>query len=125
MNPITDGNVLSFVRKLRRVVENSDLKIGTRETTTDSLVDDLLRIVNFNTWPLTIRLVFIGKLWFRLLLCVSAVLLKVAFSQSSNHPSFNIYIKDSAYVSSIPEFAVMKDEVFALVVIEVCMSLIV
>lgn len=56
-NPITDSSILAFIKKLYLVVENSDLKIGTRETTTDSLVDDLLRIVKFNIWPLTIRLV--------------------------------------------------------------------
>ena len=45
---------------------------------------------------------------------------------TSNHPTFNIYIKDEAYVTSIPEFVVMKEEGIvdrAFVVIEVCMSL--
>ncbi|POG82540.1 hypothetical protein GLOIN_2v1469833 [Rhizophagus irregularis DAOM 181602=DAOM 197198] len=55
--------------------EYSDLKIGMRETTTDSLMDDLLRIVDLNDWPLVIR----------------------------NHTSFNIYIKNNAYVT-IPKF---------------------
>ncbi|UZO17509.1 uncharacterized protein OCT59_008861 [Rhizophagus irregularis] len=74
-NPIKDKRVLSFISKLYRAVEYSDLKIGMRETTTDSLMDDLLRIVDLNDWPLVIR----------------------------NHTSFNIYIKNNAYVT-IPKF---------------------
>ncbi|PKY38106.1 hypothetical protein RhiirA4_451047 [Rhizophagus irregularis] len=80
-NPIKDKRVLSFISKLYRAVEYSDLKIGMRETTTDSLVDDLLRIVDLNDWPLVIR----------------------------NHPSFNIYIKNNAYVT-IPKFTVMNED---------------
>ncbi|GES79686.1 hypothetical protein GLOIN_2v1719392 [Rhizophagus clarus] len=84
-NPITDGRVLSFIKKLRGIVYapdvNPDSKIGTSEADTDSLVDDLIRIVDFNNWPLTIK----------------------------NHPVFHIYIRGAPYVSSIPEFAIIKE----------------
>ena len=57
---ITDGEVLTFIDKLHDVTENSTLSVGTSETHTDSLVDDLLRIARLNTWPLKIKLV-LGK----------------------------------------------------------------
>lgn len=50
-----DDCVKTFFDKLHDVVKNSDVLIGTAETYTDTLVDDLLRIVTLNRWPLKIR----------------------------------------------------------------------
>src|SRR3954447_7720881 len=43
-----DNCVKTFFDKLHDVVENSDISIGTAESYTDTLVDDLLRIVALN-----------------------------------------------------------------------------
>ncbi|RIA84893.1 hypothetical protein C1645_831614 [Glomus cerebriforme] len=48
-------DVRTFILKLHWVVKNSLRKKGTDETFTNTLVDDLLRIVGFNTFPLVIR----------------------------------------------------------------------
>ena|SRR6185437_9645452 len=54
-----DAKVRTFFVKLRIVLRNGTEAIGTSETYTDSLVDDLLRIVEMNDWPLMIQRVFI------------------------------------------------------------------
>src|ERR1051325_3591506 len=43
-----DGCVKTFFDKIHDAVDNSNLNAGTAET----LVDDLLRIVDLNCWPL-------------------------------------------------------------------------
>jgi len=58
---VSDREVKTFIDKLHDITENSVEAIGTSETHTDSLVDDLLRIVELNAWPLKIKLAFVGK----------------------------------------------------------------
>ncbi|CAG8483180.1 5391_t:CDS:2 [Ambispora leptoticha] len=54
---ILDDHVKTFVDKLHDVVKNSGLDAGTSESTTDTLVNDLvLHVVNFDTWPFKVRL---------------------------------------------------------------------
>jgi len=52
---LMDGDVKTFCKKLHIVFRNGLEPVGTSETYTDSLVDDLLRIVHLNTWPLMIQ----------------------------------------------------------------------
>ncbi|CAB5388609.1 unnamed protein product [Rhizophagus irregularis] len=52
---IYDNDVRTFILKLHWVVKNATVITGTNETYTDTLVDDLLRIVGLNTFPLVIR----------------------------------------------------------------------
>ncbi|CAG8526899.1 4114_t:CDS:2 [Paraglomus occultum] len=75
---ISDPKVQTFFDKLHDVVFNGLGVVGTDETFTDTLVDDLLRIVELNDWPLKIR----------------------------NHPPCRLYIEDEPCVSSIPEFVI-------------------
>ena len=56
---ISDGDVLTFIDKLHDITENSVQTIGTSETHTDALVDDLLRVVDLNDFPLKIKLISI------------------------------------------------------------------
>ena len=58
---ISDPKVQTFVEKLHVVVFNGVHVAGTDESFTDTLVDDLLRIVELNDWPLKIRYVSIGS----------------------------------------------------------------
>jgi len=51
---VSDG-VKTFIDKLHDITEHSLNVIGTSETCTDSLVDDLLRIVGLNLWPFKIQ----------------------------------------------------------------------
>jgi len=51
---VSDG-VKTFIDKLHDITEHSLVVIGTSETCTDSLVDDLLRIVGLNLWPFKIQ----------------------------------------------------------------------
>ncbi|CAB5210443.1 unnamed protein product [Rhizophagus irregularis] len=88
LGKIKNGDVLTFIDKLHDITENSTQLIGTSETHTDSLVDDLLRVVGFNTWPLKIK----------------------------NHEPCSIYIADVPVVSSDAEFVIKKREIFVLVV---------
>ncbi|CAG8709130.1 3430_t:CDS:2 [Ambispora leptoticha] len=53
-NCISDPQVQTFVTKLHNVVFNGFQVTGTDETFTDTLVDDLLRIVKLNDFPLMI-----------------------------------------------------------------------
>jgi len=92
---ISDPKVQSFVDKLHDVVFNGFQVAGTDETFTDTLVDDLLRIVELNDWPLKIR----------------------------NHPPYKLYIEEEPCVSSVPEFVVKhRNSIF--IGVEVCMLLI-
>ncbi|RHZ88064.1 hypothetical protein Glove_26g294 [Diversispora epigaea] len=77
---ISDPTVQTFFDKLHDSVFNGLQVIGTDETFTDTLVDDLLRIVELNDWPLKIR----------------------------NHPPCKLYISDDLLVSAVPEFLVRK-----------------
>jgi len=53
---ISDPEVQTFITKLHEATMNSyKKKIGRDETFTDTLVDDLLRVVKLNTFPLMIR----------------------------------------------------------------------
>ena len=52
---ITNDKVQTFVTKLHQVVINGVQAVGTDETFTDTLVDDLLRITKLNNYPLMIR----------------------------------------------------------------------
>ena len=58
-NLITDsslsGTDKNFIKKLWDVVTNSTENIGTEESKTDSLVDDILRSSGLNNWPLSIE----------------------------------------------------------------------
>ncbi|CAG8654564.1 17613_t:CDS:2, partial [Funneliformis caledonium] len=75
---LTDEEVQTFVDKLHDVVLNGVQVVGTDETFTDTLVDDLLRITKLNNWPLKIR----------------------------NHPLCKLYIEDEPCVSSDSEFVI-------------------
>jgi len=88
LKQIKNKAVLTFIDKLHDITENSILSIGTSETHTDSLVDDLLRVVGFNTWPLKIK----------------------------NHEPCSIYIADEPVVSSDAEFVIKKQEILVLAV---------
>ena len=57
------NQVKTFIDKMRDVVENEKVAVGTDESKTDTLVDDLLRIANLNVWPLKILWVII-KMYF-------------------------------------------------------------
>ncbi|CAG8564436.1 11320_t:CDS:2 [Paraglomus occultum] len=71
------NKVRTFFANLHDVVMNGMQVVGTEETFTDTLVDDLLRIVvGLNDWPLRVR----------------------------NHPLCRLYIEDSPRVSSDPGF---------------------
>ncbi|CAG8576296.1 4956_t:CDS:2, partial [Paraglomus occultum] len=87
INGLTD-EVRTFVVKLHEVALNGLQVIGTDETFTDTLVDDLLRIAKLNNFPLRIR----------------------------NHPLCKLYIEDEPYVSSDPEFVVKMQKISVLVV---------
>ncbi|CAG8474449.1 7715_t:CDS:2 [Paraglomus occultum] len=76
---ITNCSVLTFINKLHKVVLNAAVAIGTAKTT-DSLVDDLLRIVELNEWPTWIE----------------------------NHPLLRLFIEGQPRVSADPEFVVNK-----------------
>ncbi|CAG8443818.1 23681_t:CDS:2 [Dentiscutata erythropus] len=52
---ISDPGVWTFITKLNEVVRDSSKKLGKNETLTYSLLNDLLRIVKLNTFPLIIR----------------------------------------------------------------------
>lgn len=52
---ITNKKVRTFFAKLHDVVINGMQVVGTEDTLTDTLVDDLLRIVELNDWPLRVR----------------------------------------------------------------------
>ena len=53
---IEDDHVRTFVDKLHDVVKNSGLDTGTSESTTDTLVNDLLlHVVNLDAWPFKVR----------------------------------------------------------------------
>ncbi|CAG8758998.1 3785_t:CDS:2, partial [Racocetra persica] len=67
-------DVRTFILKLHWVVKNS----GTDETFTDTLMDDLLRIVGFNTFPLEIR----------------------------NHQECRLFIGGHPYLTADPEFSI-------------------
>ncbi|RIB21253.1 hypothetical protein C2G38_1119815 [Gigaspora rosea] len=60
------------------VVMNEKAATGTLESKTDTLVDDLLRIVDLNDWPLKLI----------------------------NHPLCRLVIKENQYVSADPEFVI-------------------
>ncbi|CAG8604921.1 7820_t:CDS:2 [Ambispora leptoticha] len=54
---ISDGHVKTFVDKLHDVVKNSGVDAGTNESTTDTLVNDLLlHVTDFDNWPFKVRL---------------------------------------------------------------------
>ena len=53
---VSDREVKTFIDKLHDITENSVEAIGTSETHTDSLVDDLLRIGGLPTWETACRL---------------------------------------------------------------------
>jgi len=122
LEQIKNGNVLTFIDKLHDITENSTQTIGTSETHTVSLVDDLLRIVGFNTWPLKIKLV-LGK--FFSYGGYNMFLKFVSLSQTRNHEPCSIYIADEPVVSSDAEFVVVKKREIFVLVVEVCMLLIV
>lgn len=82
------GSVKTFFDKLHDVVRNSPVSVGTSETVTDSLVDDLLRIVSLNDWPFKIR----------------------------NHPLYRLSILNEPYVLADPEFVVdMRKKILVVV----------
>ena len=58
-NIITDSSLSKtdkvFIKKLWNVVTNRSKNIGTEESKTDSLVEDMLRSVRLNNWPLTLE----------------------------------------------------------------------
>ncbi|RUS15831.1 hypothetical protein BC937DRAFT_91938 [Endogone sp. FLAS-F59071] len=83
-----DDEIKTFIDKLHDVVLNGYQTIGTREAYTDTLVDDLLRIVRFNRWPLKIN----------------------------NHPLCRLFVEGEPYVSSDPEFVVSKKRMAMLIV---------
>ncbi|CAG8459675.1 17736_t:CDS:2 [Dentiscutata erythropus] len=51
---IVNGQIRTFIRKMNWVVVNEAVE-GTRESNTDTLVDNLLRVVEFDVDPLAIR----------------------------------------------------------------------
>ncbi|CAG8575722.1 41_t:CDS:2 [Ambispora leptoticha] len=85
---LTDKRARTFFMKLHNVVMNGLEVIGTNETFTDTLVDNLLRIAKLDDWPLMIR----------------------------NHPLCKLYIEDDPCVSSEPEFVVGKRKMAVIVV---------
>ena len=54
-NSSLSGTDKNFIKKLSDVATNSTENIGTEESKTDSLVDDMLRSVGLNNWPLSIE----------------------------------------------------------------------
>ncbi|RHZ86013.1 hypothetical protein Glove_57g11 [Diversispora epigaea] len=88
-NCITDPDIQTFLYKLHDVVFNGLQIVGTCETFTDTLVDDLLRIAKLNSYPFKIR----------------------------NHPPCKLYIGEESCISSVPEF-VVKNENFIIVGVE-------
>ncbi|EXX70138.1 hypothetical protein RhiirA1_467874 [Rhizophagus irregularis] len=80
---LTDVEVRTFFKKLHKFVTNGVQLTGTTEKFTDTLVDDLLRIVELNDLPFSI----------------------------GNHPLCKLYIEDDPYVSSDSEFVInMEDD---------------
>ncbi|RHZ75851.1 hypothetical protein Glove_209g101 [Diversispora epigaea] len=79
---ISDPEVQTLATKLHNVVMNGNLTIGTDETFTDTLVDDVLRIAKLNHFPLMIR----------------------------NHMPCKIYIEDKPLLSTTPEFVVQNKD---------------
>ncbi|CAG8552311.1 7228_t:CDS:2 [Funneliformis mosseae] len=75
---ISHPEAQTFATKLHNVVLNGFQVLGTDESSTDTLLDDLLRIVKLNNFPLMIR----------------------------NHPPCKLHIEEEPYVSSIPEFVI-------------------
>ncbi|CAB5383498.1 unnamed protein product [Rhizophagus irregularis] len=54
---LEDDRVRTFADKLHDVIKNSGVDTGTSESTTDTLVNDLLlHVVNFDTWPFKVRI---------------------------------------------------------------------
>ncbi|RHZ43815.1 hypothetical protein Glove_853g3 [Diversispora epigaea] len=79
---ISNPKVQTFLTKLNSVVLNGIQVIGTDETFTDTCVNDLLRIVKLNNFPLMIR----------------------------NQPPRKLHIKNVPCVSSEPGFVIEKIE---------------
>jgi hypothetical protein len=53
-------NVKAFLYNLHRVAVNAVVNIGTKESKTDTLINNILtRVIDFQEWPLTIRLAII------------------------------------------------------------------
>ncbi|CAG8628887.1 5305_t:CDS:2 [Paraglomus occultum] len=85
---IPDIYVKTFINNLHRVVVNAGLDIGTDESKTDTLVNHLLnRIVEFNGWPLGVRV----------------------------KECYRLFVSDKR-ISARPEFVVDKKEVNMIVV---------
>ncbi|CAG8653335.1 9544_t:CDS:2 [Funneliformis caledonium] len=74
---ISHPEAQTFATKLHNVLNGFQV-LGTDESFTDTLLDDLLRIVKLNNFPLMIR----------------------------NHPPCKLHIEEEPYVSSIPEFVI-------------------
>ncbi|CAG8656699.1 15165_t:CDS:2, partial [Racocetra persica] len=77
-DPVSNNRVKTFLDKMHDVVMNEKVATGTLESKTDTLVDDLLRIVDLNDWPLKLI----------------------------NHPLCRLVIKENQYVSADPEFVI-------------------
>jgi len=85
---ITNDKVQTFVTKLHQVVLNGVQVVGTDETFTDTLVDNLLRITKLDNYPLMIR----------------------------NHPKNFLYIDGEATFSSDSDFVVKYENLSVLVI---------
>jgi len=71
-------DIRTFILKLNWVAMNASVRKGSDETYTDTLVDDLLRIVGLNTFPLVIR----------------------------NHQECRMFIGGYPYLTADPEFSI-------------------
>ena len=122
LKTISNPEVQTFLTKLNDAVVNGLQVVGTDETFTDTYVDDLLRIARLNSFPLRIRYVLNESL---ILLWYTPIVLMSAFSKSRNQPPCKLYIRDVAYVTSVPDFIIEKKNNGNrnIVVIEVCLLL--
>ncbi|CAG8640206.1 3246_t:CDS:2, partial [Diversispora eburnea] len=85
---ISDNQVRTFITKMHWVLMNEKYVESTREFKTDSLVDNLLRLVKIDDYPLTI----------------------------ANHPLYRLSLFGKPYVSAEPEFVVSNKNVSMVVV---------
>ncbi|RHZ83826.1 hypothetical protein Glove_87g241 [Diversispora epigaea] len=86
---ISDNQIRTFINKMHWVVMNEKQAEGTRESKIDSLVDNLLRVVKMDDYPLSIV----------------------------NHPLCRLSLFGNSYILTEPEFVVSKQNV-SMVVIE-------
>ncbi|CAI2193333.1 18466_t:CDS:2, partial [Funneliformis geosporum] len=88
---ISDGHAKTFVEELNDVVISERSSLGMAESKTNNLVSNLLnRIIDFNEWPLSIRI----------------------------HPLCELYLSEEKHLIAKPEFVISKQGFVRAVIIE-------